>query len=206
MNQQAHWNEVYHTKGAQGVSWFQTEPTLSLDLIKAAQVPTDAGLLDVGGGASVLVDRLLDAGWTRLGVLDISAEALTLARARLGARADRVEWFEADVTGFQPPHRFVLWHDRAVFHFLTAAEDRRAYVAALKRTLAPGGSVIIATFAPDGPPQCSGLDVVRYDERTLLAELGPDFVLRETRRESHPTPWNTVQQFIYCHLQAVQPA
>ena len=201
MNRQAHWNEVYRTKGAQDVSWFQTEPALSLELIKAAQVSADGGVLDVGGGASVLVDRLLDAGWSQLGVLDISAEALALARARRGARAGRVEWFEADITSFQPPHRFALWHDRAVFHFLTEAADRCAYVAALKRTLMPGGAVIIATFASDGPPQCSGLDVMRYDERTLSAELGADFALREVRNETHRTPWNTEQRFICCRFQ-----
>jgi ubiquinone/menaquinone biosynthesis C-methylase UbiE len=206
MNRQNHWNEVYRTKGAQNVSWFQTEPVLSLALIKSAQIPVDGGVLDVGGGASVLVDRLLDAGYAQLGVLDISAEALALARQRLGARAGSVEWFEADVTKFQPPHRFPLWHDRAVFHFLTAAADRRAYRATLERTLAPGGAVIIATFASNGPPQCSGLDVARYDEQTLSAELGTAFALREVRRETHRTPWNTEQRFVYCRFQHLSPA
>ena len=201
MSRQDHWNEVYRTKGAQNVSWFQTEPSLSLELIGAAQVPRDDGILDVGGGASVLVDRLLNAGYARLGVLDISAEALALARQRLGARAADVEWFEADVTKFEPPHRFACWHDRAVFHFLTNADDRRAYMATLARTLTPGGAVIIATFALDGPPQCSGLDVARYDEKALAAELGAAFTLREARRETHRTPWNTEQRFLYCRFQ-----
>ena len=201
MNRQEHWNDVYRAKGAQNVSWFQTEPTLSLELIKAAQVPADGGVLDVGGGASVLVDRLLDAGYARLGVLDISAAALALARERLGARAGAVEWFESDVTGFQPPHRFALWHDRAVFHFLTSVAERRAYVAALERTLAPGGAVVIATFALDGPPQCSGLDVARYDENSLASELGAHFVLRQVLRETHRTPWNSEQRFVYCRFQ-----
>ena len=206
MNRQEHWNEVYRTKGAQDVSWFQAEPVLSLELIKTARVPADGSILDVGGGASVLVDRLLEAGYARLGVLDISAEALALARQRLGARASGVEWFESDVTQFQPPHPFALWHDRAVFHFLTVAADRRAYVAALERTLAPGGAVIIATFALDGPPQCSGLDVTRYDEQTLSAELGSGFALREVRCETHRTPWNTEQCFIYCQFQYLPSA
>lgn len=205
MNRQEHWNEVYRTKGAQNVSWFQTEPVLSLELIKIAQIPADGGVLDVGGGVSVLVDRLLDVGYARLGVLDISTEALALARQRLGARSNSVEWFEADVTKFQPLHRFALWHDRAVFHFLTAATDRRAYMATLERTVEPGGAVIIATFASDGPPQCSGLDVARYDEQSLSAELGPAFALREVRRETHHTPWKTEQRFIYCRFQHTPP-
>ena len=201
MNRQNHWNEVYRTKGAQNVSWFLTEPALSLELIRASQLPLEGGVLDVGGGASVLVDRLLDAGYTRLGVLDISAAALALARQRLGARAATVEWFEADVTKFQPPHRFALWHDRAVFHFLTDTADRRAYVATLEHTLTPGGAVIIATFASDGPPQCSGRDVARYDETSLAAELGAAFELRESFRETHRTPWNSEQRFLYCRFQ-----
>lgn len=205
VNRQSHWNDVYHAKGAQNVSWFQTEPALSLELIKAAAPPRDGGILDVGGGASVLVDRLLDVGYARIGVLDISAAALALARQRLGARAERIEWFEVDVTRFLSPHGFALWHDRAVFHFLTAAEDRRAYVAALGRALTPGGAVVMATFASDGPPQCSGLDVARYDEAGLAAELGSAFVLRETRHETHRTPWNTEQRFLYCRFQH-QPA
>jgi hypothetical protein len=123
--------------------------------------------------------------------------ALAHSRSRLGTRASTVEWFEADVTSFTPPHRFGLWHDRAVFHFLTASDDRRGYIAALRRTLQPGGSVVIATFSPDGPPKCSGLDVIRYDERSILLELGAEFQLQEVRRERHVTPWQSEQRFIY---------
>ena len=201
MNRQQHWNQVYQTKGSQDVSWYQRRPELSLALIAASGLSKDAGVIDVGGGASTLIDCLLDAGYTRLAVLDVSGVVLTQTRARLGARAAGVEWFETDVTAFEPPHRFGLWHDRAVFHFLMAPEDRCGYVAALRRTLQPGGTVIVATFAVDGPPQCSGLDVMRYDEQTLVAELGPEFTLQEVRRETHLTPWESEQRFMYFRFQ-----
>lgn len=201
MNRQQHWNQVYETKGPLDVSWYQRRPEFSLALIAATEMSKGAGIIDVGGGASVLVDCLLDDGYSRLAVLDLSGTALSHSRARLGARAAAVEWFEADVTTFKPPHRFGLWHDRAVFHFLTAADDRRGYVATLRQTLQPGGTVIIATFALDGPPKCSGLDVVRYDEPSILAELGPEFRLQEVRRETHVTPWESEQRFIYFRLQ-----
>jgi SAM-dependent methyltransferase len=200
MNRQEYWNRIYQTKGPQNVSWYQRCPDLSLALIAAAGISKDAGIIDVGGGASTLVDFLLDAGYSHLAVLDLSPVALACSRNRLGSRAAAVEWFEADVTSFTPPRRFGLWHDRAVLHFLTAADDRRRYVATLRRTVQPGGAVIIATFAPDGPPQCSGLDVVRYDEESILAELGTEFQLRETRRETHITPWQSEQRFIYFRL------
>ena len=201
MNRQEYWNQVYQTKGSQDVSWHQRRPDLSLALIAASGVGKDAGIIDVGGGASTLVDFLLDDGYSQLAVLDLSGVALSHSRTRLGARADRVEWFEADVTSFQPPHRFDLWHDRAVFHFLTAAEDRRGYVATLRRTLQPGGTVVLSTFALDGPPKCSGLDVVHYDEPSILAELGAEFQLQEVRRETHVTPWQSEQRFMYFRFQ-----
>lgn len=197
MNRKEHWNRAYQTRAPEETSWYQRRPDLSLKLVAASGVDREAGIIDVGGGSSTLVDCLLDEGYTRLAVLDLSAVALTHSRNRLGARASEVEWFEADVTAFEPPHRFGLWHDRAVFHFLTEAGDRRAYVATLRRTLQPGGTVIISTFAPEGPPQCSGLDVMRYDEKSILAELGTEFELQEVRRETHVTPRQVNQHFIY---------
>jgi 2-polyprenyl-3-methyl-5-hydroxy-6-metoxy-1,4-benzoquinol methylase len=197
MNRQEHWNKVYQTKGTDDVSWYQRRPDLSLALIAASGVSKDAGVIDVGGGTSMLVDSLLDDGYSRLAVLDLSGVALSHSRSRLDARASAVEWFETDVTSFSPPHRFGLWHDRAVFHFLTAADDRHRYVATLQRTLRPGGAVVISTFALDGPPKCSGLDVMRYDEQSILAELGAEFRLQEIRRETHITPWQSDQRFIY---------
>jgi SAM-dependent methyltransferase len=197
MNRQEHWNKVYQTKGTDDVSWYQRRPDLSLALIAASGVSKDAGVIDVGGGTSMLVDSLLDDGYSRLAVLDLSGVALSHSRSRLDARASAVEWFETDVTSFSPPHRFGLWHDRAVFHFLTAADDRHRYVATLQRTLRPGGAVVISTFALDGPPKCSGLDVMRYDEQSILAELGAEFRLQEIRRETNITPWQSDQRFIY---------
>jgi 2-polyprenyl-3-methyl-5-hydroxy-6-metoxy-1,4-benzoquinol methylase len=200
-NRQEHWNHVYQTKGTDDVSWYQRRPDLSLALIAASGVSKDAGIIDVGGGASTLVDFLLDDGCTRLAVLDLSGVALGYSHSRLGARASAVEWFEADVTSFTPPRRYGLWHDRAVFHFLTTVDDRRGYVATLRRTLQHGGAVVISTFALDGPPKCSGLDVVRYDEQSILAELGAEFRLQEVRRETHITPSQSEQRFIYFRLQ-----
>jgi 2-polyprenyl-3-methyl-5-hydroxy-6-metoxy-1,4-benzoquinol methylase len=191
MNRKEHWEAAY-ADGPSEVSWYQPRPEISLELIGATGASLEAAILDVGGGASTLVDCLLDAGRLSVAVLDISASALAQARTRLAARASLVTWFEADVTKFDPPSRFAVWHDRAVFHFLTAPEDRRAYVDTLMRALQPGGDVIIATFAPDGPLKCSGLEIVRYDEASIAAELGAAFVLRESRRETHRTPWQTV--------------
>ncbi len=197
MDRRDHWNRVYQTKTPDNVSWYQQRPEVSLALVAASGVGKDAGIIDVGGGASVLVDHLLDLDYTNLAVLDLSGAALSASRSRLGARAAAVEWFEADVTSFEPPHRYALWHDRAVFHFLTDADDRTRYVATLRKALQPNGAVIVATFAPDGPPKCSGLDVVRYDEHSIAAELGDEFQLREVRRETHVTPWMAEQRFNY---------
>ena len=197
MNRHEHWNKVYETKGAQDVSWYQPRPDLSLALITASGSGKDAGTIDVGGGASTLVDCLLDAGYTRLAVLDLSGAALAQSRTRLAARAAVVEWFEADVTTFAPPHRFGLWHDRAVFHFLTDKTDRQKYVQTLKQTLAADGHVIIASFAIDGPLKCSGLEVACYDAPAICAELGDAFQLLEQADETHVTPWATEQKFTY---------
>ena len=197
MTRRDHWNRVYQTKAPESVSWYQPRPEVSLAMIAASGVDKDAGIIHVGGGASVLVDHLLGLGYTNLAVLDVSDAALSVSRSRLGSKATAVEWFEADVTTFEPQHRFGLWHDRAVFHFLTDADDRTGYVATLSKALQPDGAVIIATFAPDGPPKCSGLDVRRYDEHSIAAELGAGFQLREVRRETHVTPGSAEQRFNY---------
>ncbi len=197
MNRKEHWNHVYKTKAHDDVSWYQSRLAASLNLIKACGVDKQEGIIDVGSGASVLVDFLLDAGFTRLALLDISAAALAHAKERLGARAGDVEWFETDVTRFASPHCFNLWHDRAVFHFLTEKADRQKYVQTLKRTLTPGGHVIIATFAIDGPLKCSGLQVARYDASAIANELGEGFRLVEQVDETHKTPWGTEQKFSY---------
>lgn len=192
-----HWEEVYTDKSPLQVSWYQKEPALSLKLIGNTGLGKQSAIIDVGGGASVLVDRLLAAGYARLGVLDISGNALAHARGRLADKAKTVEWFEADVTAFAAPHRFMLWHDRAVFHFLTDADDRRKYVETLKRTLEPNGHVLMAAFAIGGPLKCSGLDIVQYDAAKMGAELGPEFRLVEEAAELHQTPAGKEQKFGY---------
>ncbi len=198
MSRKHHWNTVYETKPTDDLSWTQSRPALSLEFIESVGLPKDAPILDVGGGTSTLVDSLIDLGYTRLSVLDVSGAALARDQARLGSeKANRIEWFEADVTAFTPPHKFQLWHDRAVFHFLTDPSDRKAYLATLRNALKPGGTIIIATFALDGPPKCSGLDVARYDEHSIATELGPEFPLQETRPETHVTPWGSEQRFVY---------
>lgn len=200
MESKSHWDRVYSTKSADAVSWYQPEATLSLNLICDLAKKADAQVLDVGGGASNLVDGLLSRGMTQIGVLDISAEGLDVARRRLGQEARQVRWIEGDVTTVKlEPSSVDIWHDRAVFHFLTNPTDRAAYVAQVRRAVRPGGHVIVAAFAPDGPLECSGLPVVRYDPEGLHAQFGSHFELLEHLEEEHKTPLGTVQHFIYCH-------
>lgn len=195
-----HWDHVYATKGEAEVSWFQDSPAISLELIRAANPDPGASVIDVGGGASRLVDALLQHGYRDLAVLDLSAHALDAAKRRIGHAASMVDWIVADATTWQPAKAYDIWHDRAAFHFLTEARDRAAYVARLRSAVASGGHVIIATFAPDGPEKCSGLPVQRYDGASLAAELGPEFELIETRSETHHTPWNSTQAFQFSRL------
>lgn len=197
LDRKDHWENVYKDKSPQEVSWYVTEPLLSMQMIHNSLLELDAPIIDVGGGASVLVDHLLLEGYSRVSVLDISANALACARKRLGGRADSVEWYEDDVTCFNPPHQYSLWHDRAVFHFLTDEADRQSYVEVLRRALESCGHVIIAAFAIGGPTQCSGLDIVQYDAEKLQAELGEAFELVEEGSELHITPANKEQEFAY---------
>jgi len=191
-----HWEAIYESKKPEEVGWYQPGPTVSLDLIRRVAPRLDAAIIDVGGGASTLVDSLPDA---RVTVLDISAAALAHAKSRLGSAADRVVWRCADVLSEELlSAAYDVWHDRAVFHFLTSPADRRRYVDQVSRALRPGGHVIIATFADDGPTHCSGLEVVRYSGDQLHAELGPAFELIETIREEHVTPSGSRQAFVYC--------
>lgn len=194
---QRHWEEVYQTKGESGVSWYQEYPDISLELIEQTGIDLNAALIDVGGGASVLVDNLLLKGYSRVAVLDISSAALECVRQRLAGKADQVEWLVSDVTRFEPEHGFALWHDRAVFHFLTAEQNRQRYIEVLKSALQEGGYLILATFALDGPEQCSGLPVERYDAEKMQAVLGGAFKLIESRRECHITPTGNEQRFTY---------
>ncbi|MGA9572915.1 MAG: class I SAM-dependent methyltransferase [Lysobacterales bacterium] len=193
----AHWEKIYRDKSPLAVSWYQREPDQSLLLIEKAALALDAPVIDIGGGASTLVDELCDRGHTNISVLDISAAALAHSKIRLGQKRNRVHWYEEDVTLFKPPHRFALWHDRAVFHFLTVRADRERYIDVLKRALEPGGQVIMLTFALDGPVKCSGLEIVQYDADKLSVELGADFELLETGREVHITPTGNQQKFAW---------
>jgi len=192
-----HWEEVYRTKSVTDVSWYQPLPERSLELIAATGVPRAAPILDVGGGASTLADCLLNAGYTDVTVLDVAAAALDLARARLGDDAGRVAWIEADVTRLRPERRYAVWHDRAVFHFLTEPHDRKHYLAALDAALQPGGHLVLATFGPAGPRECSGLPVQRYSVEALDALLGAKFTRRQFHIDSHRTPAGAVQEFLY---------
>jgi len=195
-----HWNDVYTRKREDEVSWFQPEAKLSLELIGQCGLALDARLIDIGGGASRLVDGLLARGFEDITVLDLSLAALGKARERLGDRGARVHWMVADATAFTPSSSYALWHDRAVFHFLTLPAERATYLRALERGLALGGHLIIATFAPDGPERCSGLEVARYDAAELAAVLGPSFELVESRREEHATPSGGMQPFTFARF------
>lgn len=207
MQKKTHWDEVYSTRPADAVSWYQSHAEQSLALIRGTGSPLSASIIDVGGGASTLVDDLLADGYTRLTVLDLSTAALEVARNRLGSRAAHVSWLEGDVTTIQLPARhFDIWHDRAVFHFLTSEIDRRAYVANVMRSVKPQGHVIVATFAEDGPTRCSGLPVARYSPEQLHGEFGSSFAFVKKEREEHRTPAGMVQKFIYCYCRLESPA
>ncbi|MEH2608380.1 class I SAM-dependent methyltransferase [Bradyrhizobium sp. AZCC 1693] len=198
-SRRAHWENVYTTKGENEVSWFQQIPAPSLELIVQAGATSKSAIIDIGGGASRLVDHLVEQGFEDITVLDISGAALKVAKSRLesrvGASAGRVSWIVADATTWEPAKPCDIWHDRAAFHFLTEASDRAAYVACLGRGLKIGGHAIIATFALDGPEKCSGLPVVRYDSASLGRTLGTAFKLVHTQRHEHATPWDSRQIF-----------
>lgn len=193
---QPHWENVYRVKDAASVSWFQSFPEPSLRMIEAAAVVPPAHVIDVGGGASSLVDVLLTKDF-QVTVLDISQAALDVSRQRLGSIAEAARWIAEDITAWRPSERYDVWHDRAVFHFLTDPEDRAKYLAALRGALRRGGFAILATFAEDGPERCSGLPVRRYSSDGLARELGTDFSLIRTEREEHQTPWESSQMFTW---------
>lgn len=202
-SRRAHWDSAYQSKGEAGVSWFEDTPAVSLDLIRKYVTLASSSLIDIGGGVSRLVDALLDEGMTTITVLDLSPVALDAAKARLGARADKVAWVAADVTEWEPDRSYDIWHDRAAFHFLTDPDDRAAYVERMKAAVVPGGHAIIATFTPDGPKRCSGLPVMRYEPATLAEEIGPSFRLVEHLKHQHTTPWNSTQAFQFSVLERV---
>jgi SAM-dependent methyltransferase len=192
-----HWENIYQQNSPLKLSWYKENPELSMQLIHDTHISRDAAIIDVGGGASTLVDRLVDDGYANVAVLDVAARALAHARVRLAAKACRIQWYEEDVTGFESPNKYSLWHDRAVFHFLINKTDRDKYVKVLRRSLRSGGHLIMMTFAIDGPSKCSGLDIVQYDEHILAAALGTGFQLMESGFENHFTPAGKQQKFAY---------
>jgi SAM-dependent methyltransferase len=205
MERERHWEEVYTTKAPDQVSWYAPRLDRSLELILHARRPP-AAVIDVGGGASTLVDDLLRLGYGPVTVLDVSDSALQLSRARLGSDSGRVCWLAGDVIHTDLPREaYDVWHDRAAFHFLLDPADRAAYAARAARSVRKGGRLVIATFAPDGPAKCSGLEVARYDGAALASTLGPSFRLEAEARETHVTPWGAEQRFTYAVLERVDP-
>ena len=200
MDAKTHWEKVYATKTPDAVSWYRRHLDRSLALIERAVPERSASIIDVGGGESTLVDDLLLRGYTNITVLDVSQGAIDVTRSRLGSAADQVRWIAADITEVElEPRAYDLWHDRAVFHFLTVPEQRTAYVGQVARSVKPGGHVIVSAFGPEGPTKCSGLEVVRYDAESLHREFGGSFRLVESSTELHHTPFDTTQQFLYCY-------
>jgi 2-polyprenyl-3-methyl-5-hydroxy-6-metoxy-1,4-benzoquinol methylase len=200
MKAQAHWDRIYTEKAPDAVSWYCPHLETSLAFIERACADRSARIIDVGGGESTLVDDLLTLGYRNITVLDISQTAIDANRKRLGKTSERVQWLVADIARVElEPAAYDVWHDRAVFHFLTAARDRVAYVRQVASAVKPGGHVIVSTFGPEGPAKCSGLDVVRYDAESLHNEFGVHFRLLESSRELHRTPFGTTQQFLYCY-------
>lgn len=197
-----HWNRLYESWNPAEHSWYESQARRSLQLIRETGVPADSPILDVGGGASVLPDDLLRAGYTDLTVVDLAPAALARSRARLGRAAERVTWIAADVAAFPCRRRYAVWHDRATLHFLLDPREQEQYVSVLRTALAPHGHVILATFGPEGPTRCSGLAVKRYSTAMLAALLGEDFVLRSSVSEDHYTPRGMAQQFLYSRWQA----
>jgi 2-polyprenyl-3-methyl-5-hydroxy-6-metoxy-1,4-benzoquinol methylase len=200
MNTQTHWEKIYTEKAPDAVSWYRPHLETSLELIGRAASDFSASIIDVGGGESTLVDDLLARGYENITVLDISQTAIDVNRKRLGKAFERVHWLVADVIQVELPRSaYDVWHDRAVFHFLTLPGDRAAYVRQVAHAVKPGGHVIVSTFGPEGPTKCSGLDVVRYDAESLHREFGVHFRLLKSSKELHRTPFGTMQQFLYCY-------
>ena len=204
LGRQTHWQNVYTTKDERAVSWFEERPDISVELIRATGVDVNASIIDIGGGASRLVDALINEGFKTVTVLDLSEKALATSKARLGARGANVQWIIADIATWVPSHAYDVWHDRAALHFLTDPKDRATYAERVSRGVCPGGHVIIGTFAPDGPERCSGLPVVRHDAASLGELLGPSFKLIESRRHDHQTPAGATQKFQFSRFQRIR--
>jgi 2-polyprenyl-3-methyl-5-hydroxy-6-metoxy-1,4-benzoquinol methylase len=200
MNAKAYWEKVYTSRAAEELSWYRAHLETSLALIERALISRSAAIIDIGSGESTLVDDLLLRGYNNLTVLDVSETAIEATKRRLGSAAEQISWLVADIAEIElQPSAYDLWHDRAVFHFLTTTAQRVAYVRQVARAVKPGGHVIVSTFGPEGPTKCSGLDVMRYDADSLHGEFGERFRLVESSKEMHHTPFGNTQQFTYCY-------
>lgn len=195
-----HWERIYQNQSPDELSWYQIYPKISLRLIKSSGTEAQDSIIDVGGGTSTLIDTLVKHGYKEITVLDISSSAISKAKQGLEEQAEKVKWIEANIISFEPQEKYSLWHDRAVFHFLTDKESRKKYINSMKKSLRVGGHLIIATFSTRGPKKCSGLKVQRYNSETLQLEFGDSFELLEAIEEEHITPGKVKQKFIYCHF------
>lgn len=205
MDAKTHWEKVYQSKAPDAVSWYRAHLETSLALIERAAGAHSASIVDVGGGESTLVDDLLARGYQNITILDVSQTAIDVTKKRLGLAAEHVRWLAADITNVQlAPNTYDVWHDRAVFHFLTSREERAAYVRQVAHAVRPRGHVIVSTFGPEGPTKCSGLDVARYDADSLHEQFGARFQLVDSAKEFHQTPFGTTQQFLYCYCRMEQ--
>jgi len=199
-----HWETIYQTKELTEVSWYQPKPEVSLNFIKESNLDLSAKIIDVGGGDSFLADHLLELGYSNITVLDISKNAINRAKERLGNRADKVNWIVTDISEFHPQESYDLWHDRAVFHFLTDKEDVETYVETIVNHLKPNGHFILGTFATDGPQKCSGIEITQYSPENMEARFSPHFDKIKCMQVQHPTPFNTIQNFTFCHFKKTQ--
>ncbi len=205
-DKQKHWNSIYQTKELKDVSWYQPTPKTSLDFLTQFNVPKTAKIIDVGGGDSLLVDTLLDLGYTDITVLDISATSLERVKNRLGERALRVKWIVADAATFKPTEQYDFWHDRAAFHFLTQEQEIENYIDIIQQRIKPKGILVIGTFSEQGPKKCSGIEIKQYSETTMTERLQKFFEKVKCITVDHTTPFNTIQNFIFCSFKKLQQA
>jgi trans-aconitate methyltransferase len=199
-----HWENIYQTKELKDVSWFQPTPETSLDFIKQFNVPTTAKIIDIGGGDSFLVDHLIDLGYQDISVLDISAAAIDRAKQRLGERANKVTWIVADAATFKPIEKYDFWHDRAAFHFLTDEQEISNYLETAQQNINPAGVLVIGTFSEQGPKKCSGIEIKQYSETTMTDRLKKFFEKIKCITVDHTTPFDTIQNFVFCSFRKIE--
>jgi ubiquinone/menaquinone biosynthesis C-methylase UbiE len=206
LDRKKHWENIYQTKDLKDVSWYQPTPTTSLNFLKHNNIPTNAKIIDIGGGDSFLVDHLLDLGYTDLTILDISAASLDRAKQRLGDRSTKVKWIVADAASFKPSEQYDFWHDRAAFHFLTQEQEITNYIDTIQKSIKPTGLLVIGTFSEQGPKKCSGIEIKQYSETTMTDRLEKFFKKVKCITVDHQTPFDTIQNFIFCSFKKLETA